>query len=84
MFFDSFSAFLAMGGHGFYVWLSYAIGAALIIFNVVTPMMAKSAFFNEQRRRLRREQQLAAQQSSAQQSSAQQGSAQQNNVKEVD
>lgn len=28
--FESFSAFLDMGGYGFYVWLSFGISAALI------------------------------------------------------
>lgn len=28
--FDSFSAFLDMGGYGFYVWLSFGISTALI------------------------------------------------------
>lgn len=31
MYFDSFSEFIAMGGHGFYVWLAYGVtGFALI------------------------------------------------------
>jgi heme exporter protein D len=29
--FDSFSAFIEMGGYGFYVWLSYGVSATLII-----------------------------------------------------
>mgnify|MGYP003636569078 CR=1 FL=1 len=29
--FNSFSDFLAMGGYGFYVWLSFGISAALIL-----------------------------------------------------
>jgi len=29
--FDSFSAFLDMGGYGFYVWLSFGISTALIL-----------------------------------------------------
>ncbi|WP_159818243.1 heme exporter protein CcmD [Colwellia sp. 20A7] len=29
--FDSFSAFLEMGGYGFYVWLSFGISAVLIL-----------------------------------------------------
>jgi len=28
--FESFSAFLAMGGYGFYVWLSYGVSALLL------------------------------------------------------
>jgi heme exporter protein D len=33
--FDSFSAFLAMGGYGFYVWLSYGVSALLLIILVI-------------------------------------------------
>ena len=29
--FDSFSAFLNMGGYGFYVWLSFGISTVLIL-----------------------------------------------------
>ncbi|MGL1959521.1 MAG: heme exporter protein CcmD [Colwellia sp.] len=29
--FDSFSAFINMGGYGFYVWLSFGISAALLM-----------------------------------------------------
>ena len=29
--FDSFSAFLDMGGYGFYVWLSFGVSAALLL-----------------------------------------------------
>lgn len=33
--FDSFSAFLAMGGYGFYVWLSFGVSSALILALIV-------------------------------------------------
>lgn len=59
MYFDSFSAFIDMGGHGFYVWLSYLIGVVLILFNVISPLVAKGRFIKEQSRKLRREKQLA-------------------------
>lgn len=59
MFFDSLGAFLDMGGHGFYVWLSYLIGLVLIVYNVVIPLLGKKRFIKEQARRLRRERQLA-------------------------
>ncbi|HCH69661.1 MAG TPA: heme exporter protein CcmD [Colwellia sp.] len=29
--FDSFSAFINMGGYGFYVWLSYGVATALLL-----------------------------------------------------
>lgn len=59
MFFESFSAFIDMGGHGFYVWLSYLIGFVLIAYNVVAPMMAKKHYIKEQQRRIKRERQLS-------------------------
>jgi heme exporter protein D len=37
--FDSINAFLAMGGYGFYVWLSYGVSIftlALLIFSSIT------------------------------------------------
>ena len=32
--FESLQAFLEMGGHGFYVWLSYGIGLAVLGYNI--------------------------------------------------
>lgn len=57
MSFESFADFLAMGGHGLYVWLSYAIALAVIVINVVNPLVQKRQIFTEQARRLRREKQ---------------------------
>ncbi len=56
MAFTSFSEFFAMGGHALYVWSSYGIGAAIILFNVVSPMRFKKRLIIEQKRRERREQ----------------------------
>jgi len=55
--FESFADFLAMGGHGLYVWLSYAIALTVIVINVVNPLVQKRQIFTEQARRLRREKQ---------------------------
>ena len=30
--------FFSMGGYGLYVWGSYAVAAAILLFNVVTPL----------------------------------------------
>ena len=30
MYFESFSAFLAMGGYGFFVWLSYGVSILVV------------------------------------------------------
>ncbi len=35
MSFETFHDFLQMGGHGPYVWWSYAAGAAVLVLNVV-------------------------------------------------
>lgn len=39
--FDSIAEFIAMGGHGFYVWLAYGLTAAIILFNVMAPVIAR-------------------------------------------
>ncbi|WP_421866662.1 heme exporter protein CcmD [Motiliproteus sp.] len=65
MFFDSFSDFLAMGGHGFYVWLAYGIAVAIIVYNVVSPLLRKKQFIEQHKRRLKREQRLAERQAAA-------------------
>ncbi|WP_207062456.1 heme exporter protein CcmD [Motiliproteus sp. SC1-56] len=63
MYFDSFSEFLAMGGHGPYVWACYALASVIIGFNVISPLMAKKQFLSEQARRLRRERRAAGKES---------------------
>lgn len=55
MAFDTLSEFINMGGHGFYVWLSYAIGAVVILFNVMSPILYRKKLVKENQRRLRRE-----------------------------
>ena len=34
MMFDDWQAFIAMGGHGLYVWMAYSAAAALLIANL--------------------------------------------------
>ncbi|WP_286239933.1 heme exporter protein CcmD [Neptuniibacter halophilus] len=55
MSFDSFSDFIAMGGHGLYVWLSYAIALLVIVFNIVSPVLQRKKVISDLARRLRRE-----------------------------
>jgi heme exporter protein D len=62
MFFDSFSAFIEMGGHGLYVWMAYSIALAVVLYNLISPILRKNQFIAEQKRRLRREKQLAERQ----------------------
>lgn len=51
--FNSFAEFLAMGKHGFYVWLSYGISLAVLALNVVLPWLARKRYINQETRRLR-------------------------------
>jgi heme exporter protein D len=55
MYFDSFSEFLAMGGHGLYVWIAYGLTAVIFIFNLITPIFKRKRIIVEQTRQLRRE-----------------------------
>ncbi len=55
MSFNTVSEFLAMGGHGLYVWLSYGLGAVLIAANLIVPKLSRNRLLAEQKRRLRRE-----------------------------
>ena len=38
--FESFSAFLEMGGYGFYVWLSFGVSTALILALIFSSLMS--------------------------------------------
>lgn len=55
MSFESFNEFLAMGGHGLYVWLSYGIALAIVVINLVEPMLARKQLITDLVRRFRRE-----------------------------
>lgn len=55
MYFDSFSEFIAMGGHGLYVWIAYGLTAVIFIFNLITPIFKRKRLIVEQTRQLRRE-----------------------------
>ncbi len=55
MYFESLSAFLAMGGHGPFVWSVYAITAAVLTGLAVAPLLRQRRFWIEQSMRLKRE-----------------------------
>ncbi len=59
MHFDSFSELIEMGGHGPYVWACYAIATAILVFNIVSPLLSKKQFLDEQARRLKRERRIS-------------------------
>lgn len=56
MAFSSFGEFLAMGGHGLYVWASYTIALIMIVINLTSPRRLRRKLVKDQARRLRREQ----------------------------
>ena len=58
--FESFSAFLAMGGHGPYVWSCYGLTLAVLLFNGLAPGRRKRRFLREQGARQRRKEQHQA------------------------
>ena len=60
MFFDSFADFLAMGKHGFYVWLCFGITALVIIANILAPIRQRKKLIEQQTRLQRREKKHAS------------------------
>lgn len=55
MSFASLSDFIAMGGHGAYVWSAYGITFAVLALNIAMPILAKRRYLQDEARRLRRE-----------------------------
>ena len=58
--FADFAEFMAMHGHGPYVWAAYGITLIAIIYLLIAPIMDARAFFKQQRKL----QKLAQQQTS--------------------
>lgn len=56
MAFASFSDFLAMGGHGFYVWLSYGLVTFGLVILVLLSLRSHQHWLRDQRRQLARQQ----------------------------
>ena len=53
--FDSLEAFFAMGKHGFYVWLAYGVGFAVILINILSARRQRTQAFEQVRRAIRLE-----------------------------
>lgn len=51
--FNSFAEFVAMGKHGFYVWLCFGITLTVLALNVALPWVARKKYLNQEVRRLR-------------------------------
>lgn len=83
--FDSFNAFLAMGGYGFYVWLAYGVTALLLVILIINSKSQNKAVIKHIIARQKRENKLrqaAAQQQQAK-ASADLNTAADNDSKEV-
>lgn len=53
--FDSISDFIAMGGHGLYVWIAYGVFTLVFVANVLIPKMKRREIIQQQAQRLKRE-----------------------------
>lgn len=56
MFFDSFSEFIHMSGHGLFVWISYGIASVIVAQNFISPLLTRKKVIKDIERQLRREQ----------------------------
>lgn len=54
--FDSLADFIAMGGHGAFVWSAYGIAAVVLVSLALAPMRRTRRFWIEQSIRARRDQ----------------------------
>ena len=54
MSFESFAEFLAMGGHGLYVWLAYGSTITVVLANVLSVRLARKRFLREAQALVRR------------------------------
>lgn len=61
--FSSLEEFIAMGGHGLYVWLSYGAGLIIVVYNVVAARMKQKRALQTVRDRERRRAAFSAGQS---------------------
>ena len=55
--FDSFAAFIAMDGHGLYIWSAYLVTLVVITVNLWWPGQVKRSFVRLQKRALERQEQ---------------------------
>lgn len=60
MAFDSFQAFLSMGGYGFFVWLSFAVFIVSIILMIVITVWQTKRIHQDIKLSILREQRLRA------------------------
>lgn len=53
--FDSMAAFTAMGGHGFYIWLSYLVTTLIMAWLVANPLLRNRQLFKVVKRQQARQ-----------------------------
>lgn len=53
--FDSLTAVLEMGGHGLFVWLSFASALLVLAYNLISPIVTERQLKRELQRRKRRQ-----------------------------
>ncbi|WP_068545936.1 heme exporter protein CcmD [Thalassotalea crassostreae] len=58
MAFSSFAEFIAMGGYGFFVWLSYGFTATLLIVLTINSLSMEAKVLKKVRKRSQREEKL--------------------------
>ncbi|MGO0308168.1 heme exporter protein CcmD [Endozoicomonas acroporae] len=58
MYFDSWSGFLVMEGHGLYVWSAYTMALAVIAYNLIAPFMARRRILAQLAAQVRRQERL--------------------------
>ncbi|WP_114325142.1 heme exporter protein CcmD [Candidatus Colwellia aromaticivorans] len=56
--FDSLSAFIDMGGYGFYVWLSYGVATALLLILILSSITGHKKVIKNIAQRKQREDKL--------------------------
>lgn len=61
MSFETFSDFIAMGGHGLYVWLCYGAGLIVLAGNLLGAKQARSRLLKDLMQKQRRDEQLKKQ-----------------------
>jgi heme exporter protein CcmD len=59
--FSSFSEFVQMGAYSFHVWVVYLLFAVFVGYNLLLPGLQRKQFIRQQKRRIARDAELAAQ-----------------------
>lgn len=55
MSFESLQDFIAMGGHGPFVWTSYGVTILIVFYNIVQPIIRRKDVLKRLNRNLKRE-----------------------------